>query len=52
MFGVKKGAPNIIFKAPLPKKASAIALGGQLGTALDKMFAASGSEIKAFTRKG
>ncbi|XP_075247418.1 BBSome complex member BBS7-like [Convolutriloba macropyga] len=52
VFGVKKGTPSILFKAPLQKTANVLTLGGQLGSPLDKIFSVVQSEVKAFNRKG
>ena len=55
VFSVKSGEPNFVFRT-LPDskgtKVTRMELGGALGTARDKIFVASGSEVKGFTKKG
>lgn len=41
-----------VFNATLKKKITRVELGGPVGGTRERIFAASGSEIKGFTKKG
>uniref|UniRef100_H2Y5K2 Bardet-Biedl syndrome 7 protein homolog n=1 Tax=Ciona savignyi TaxID=51511 RepID=H2Y5K2_CIOSA len=51
-FGIKKRDVNSIFKLLPGPPISSIQLGGALGTPQDKIFVASGSDIRGYSRKG
>ncbi|XP_056011341.1 Bardet-Biedl syndrome 7 protein homolog isoform X4 [Ostrea edulis] len=50
--GMKKGEPVPVFNATLKKKITRVELAGPVGGTRERIFAASGSEIKGFTKKG
>lgn len=52
LFSIKKENVQIHFKTIPGPKISSLQLGGVSGTASDKIFVASGNEIRAYTRKG
>ena len=52
VFFVKGGEPNFVFRTLPGQKVNRTELGGALGTVRDKIFVATGSEIKGFTKKG
>jgi Bardet-Biedl syndrome 7 protein len=44
---------QVLFRTlPTQQRIEAIALGGALGTVQDKVFAASGNQVRGYTRKG
>ncbi|KAK6172249.1 hypothetical protein SNE40_015952 [Patella caerulea] len=51
-FGVKKGETQQTFQTNLPQKISRLELGGPVGGVKDRIFIATGPEIKGFTKKG
>ncbi|KAJ3587558.1 hypothetical protein NHX12_011155 [Muraenolepis orangiensis] len=51
-FGMKKGEPVPVFKTLPGQKLSRLDLGGAPGTAQEKIFVCSGSEVRGFTKKG
>jgi len=52
VFFLKEGEPNFVFRTLPGQKINRTELGGALGTVRDKIFVATGSEIKGFTKKG
>lgn len=44
--------PQDVFQASSKSKLSHVVLGGQPGGAKDRIFASSGAEVKAYTKKG
>jgi len=51
-FGIKKNEVNTIFKTLPGSPINKIVLGGALGTAQDKVFVASNSEVRGYSKKG
>ncbi|XP_072170884.1 BBSome complex member BBS7-like [Diadema setosum] len=51
-FNIKKGEAVMAFKTLPGPKITRLELGGTLGSLTDKVFVASGSEVKGFTKKG
>ncbi|XP_059178625.1 Bardet-Biedl syndrome 7 protein homolog isoform X3 [Physella acuta] len=51
-FGLRKGQVQDVFQASSKSKLSHVVLGGQPGGARDRIFASSGAEVKAYTKKG
>ncbi|GFQ74385.1 bardet-Biedl syndrome 7 protein homolog [Trichonephila clavata] len=51
-FGTKKNEIQTFFKTLPGSKIMRLELGGAIGTAKDKIFVASGGEVKGYTRKG
>ncbi|XP_006007349.1 Bardet-Biedl syndrome 7 protein [Latimeria chalumnae] len=51
-FGIKRGEAVPVFKTLPGLKISRVELGGALGTLQEKIFVATGSEVKGFTKKG
>ncbi|KAM3866896.1 BBSome complex member BBS7 [Diretmus argenteus] len=51
-FGMKKGEAVPVFKTLPAQKISRLDLGGAAGTPQEKIFVCSGSEVRAFTKKG
>lgn len=51
-FGMKKGEAVPVFKSLPGQKISRLELGGALGTAQEKIFVCSGSEVRGYTKKG
>ena len=51
-FFMKNGEPNFVFRTLPGTKVKRMELGGALGTVRDKIFVATGSEVKGFTKKG
>ena len=49
---MKNGEPNYVFRTLPGTKVKRMELGGALGTVRDKIFVATGSEVKGFTKKG
>lgn len=41
-----------VFKAHCPQKVTRLVLAGQIGGQKDRIFVSTGSEVKAFTKKG
>ena len=52
VFFMKSGEPNYVFRTLPGTKVKRMELGGALGTVRDKIFVATGSEVKGFTKKG
>ena len=52
VFFMKNGEPNYVFRTLPGPKVNRMELGGALGTVRDKIFVATGSEVKGFTKKG
>ena len=52
VFFIKNGEPNFVFRTLPGAKVNRMELGGALGTVRDKIFVATGSEVKGFTKKG
>ncbi|XP_075716611.1 BBSome complex member BBS7 [Rhinoderma darwinii] len=51
-FGIKKSEAVPVFKTLPSQKISRLELGGALGTVQEKIFVASGSEVRGFTKRG
>ncbi|XP_054846503.1 Bardet-Biedl syndrome 7 protein isoform X1 [Eublepharis macularius] len=51
-FGIKKGESVPVFKTLPGEKIARLELGGALNTLQEKIFVASGSEVRGFTKKG
>ncbi|XP_060102819.1 Bardet-Biedl syndrome 7 protein [Heteronotia binoei] len=51
-FGMKKGEPVPVFKTLPGEKIARLELGGALNTLQEKIFVASGSEVRGFTKRG
>ncbi|KAL8206988.1 UNVERIFIED_CONTAM: Bardet-Biedl syndrome 7 protein, partial [Gekko kuhli] len=51
-FGIKKGEPVPVFKTLPGEKIARLELGGALNTLQEKIFVASGSEVRGFTKRG
>ncbi|KAM4052916.1 BBSome complex member BBS7 isoform 1-T2 [Anomaloglossus baeobatrachus] len=51
-FGIKKSEAVPVFKTLPGQKISRLELGGALGTVQEKIFVASGSEVRGFTKRG
>ncbi|XP_053317390.1 Bardet-Biedl syndrome 7 protein [Spea bombifrons] len=51
-FGIKKNEAVPVFKTLPGQKISRLELGGALGTVQEKIFAAAGSEVRGFTKRG
>uniref|UniRef100_A0A8C9LCR3 Bardet-Biedl syndrome 7 n=1 Tax=Pavo cristatus TaxID=9049 RepID=A0A8C9LCR3_PAVCR len=51
-FGIKKGEPVTVFKTLPGPKISRLELGGALNTPQEKVFVATGSEVRGFTKRG
>lgn len=51
-FGIKKSETQTIFKTLPGTKITRLELGGALGTIQDKIFIATGNEVRGFTKKG
>jgi len=51
-FGIKKHVPQILFKTLPGNKITSLELGGIEGPSRDKIFFATGAEVKGFTKKG
>ncbi|KAM9329721.1 BBSome complex member BBS7 [Gastrophryne carolinensis] len=51
-FGIKKSEAVPVFKTLPGHKVSRLDLGGALGTVQEKIFVASGSEVRGFTKRG
>nr|KAF6400421.1 Bardet-Biedl syndrome 7 [Rousettus aegyptiacus] len=51
-FGMKKGEAVAVFKTLPGQKIARLELGGVLNTPQEKIFVASGSEIRGFTKRG
>ena len=49
---MKSGEPNYVFRTLPGTPVKRMELGGALGTVRDKIFVATGSEVKGFTKKG
>ena len=52
VFVVKAGEPNFVFRTLPGAPITRMELGGALGTVRDKIFVATGSEVRGFTKKG
>ncbi|XP_074649766.1 BBSome complex member BBS7-like [Tubulanus polymorphus] len=52
VFGMKKREPIHLFKTLPSHKINCLELGGPVGQVKEKLFVASGADIKGFTRKG
>lgn len=52
VFSIKKESVQIHFKTLPGPKISSLQLGGVSGTSPDKIFVASGNEVRSYTRKG
>ncbi|KAJ8298389.1 hypothetical protein KUTeg_024920 [Tegillarca granosa] len=50
--GMKKGEPQNVFKTAPSKQINRLELGGPVGGAKERIFTASGSEVKGYTKKG
>ncbi|PIK61079.1 putative Bardet-Biedl syndrome 7 protein [Apostichopus japonicus] len=51
-FNMKKGEAQVAFKTLPGTKITRVELGGALGSPSDKVFIATGSEVRGFTKKG
>lgn len=51
-FGIKKGEPVTVFKTLPGPKIARLELGGALNTPQEKVFVATGSEVRGFTKRG
>ncbi|OXB84790.1 UNVERIFIED_CONTAM: hypothetical protein H355_015912 [Colinus virginianus] len=51
-FGIKKGEPVTVFKTLPGPKIARLELGGALNTPQEKIFVATGSEVRGFTKRG
>ncbi|XP_077156527.1 BBSome complex member BBS7 [Paroedura picta] len=51
-FGIKKGEPVPVFQTLPGEKIARLELGGALNTLQEKIFVASGSEVRGFTKRG
>ncbi|XP_063776321.1 Bardet-Biedl syndrome 7 protein [Pseudophryne corroboree] len=51
-FGIKKSEAVPVFKTLPGQKITRLELGGALGTVQEKIFVASGSEVRGFTKRG
>ncbi|XP_042193764.1 Bardet-Biedl syndrome 7 protein isoform X1 [Callorhinchus milii] len=51
-FGMKRGEAVPVFKTLPGQKVSRLELGGAIGTPQEKIFIATGSEVRGFTKKG
>ncbi|XP_077135152.1 BBSome complex member BBS7 isoform X1 [Ranitomeya variabilis] len=51
-FGIKKSEAVPVFKTLPGQKISRLELGGAVGTVQEKIFVASGSEVRGFTKRG
>ncbi|XP_076467410.1 BBSome complex member BBS7-like [Babylonia areolata] len=52
VFGMKKGEVQNVFKATAPHQVTRLTLGGQAGAVKDRIFISTGSEVRAYTKKG
>ncbi|XP_067943832.1 Bardet-Biedl syndrome 7 protein homolog isoform X2 [Watersipora subatra] len=52
LFGMKKRDPTHVFKTMPSAKICRVSLGGPVGGVKEKIFAAAGSEVKGYTKKG
>ncbi|XP_015717394.1 Bardet-Biedl syndrome 7 protein [Coturnix japonica] len=51
-FGIKKGEPVTVFKTLPGPKIARLELGGALNTPQEKVFVATGSDVRGFTKRG
>ncbi|XP_066957827.1 Bardet-Biedl syndrome 7 protein homolog [Macrobrachium rosenbergii] len=52
LFTMRKGEPQLGFRADIEKLVTRVELGGALGTVRDKIFVSSGNEVRGYTKKG